>query len=145
MTCTATDAAGNQGSKTFTVEVQDVTKPIVTVPADLTVEATGVNGATVGYAAVTADDDVDGALTPTCSKASGTVFPLGTTTVTCSAKDAAGNLGDSSFTVTVQDTTAPALTVPGNITKEATGPAGAPVSFSASAQRRGRRLRVSDV
>ncbi len=60
---------------------------------------------------VTASDDVDGPLTATCDKASGTVFPLGTTTVTCSAKDKAGNLGDNSFTVTVEDTTAPNLTV----------------------------------
>ncbi len=41
VTCSATDAAGNTGTNTFTVEVQDVTKPIVTVPADQTVEATG--------------------------------------------------------------------------------------------------------
>jgi hypothetical protein len=133
VTCTATDNAGNTGRKTFTVEVQDVTKPIVTVPANKTVEATGANGATVNYAAVTAEDDVDGAIDATCSKASGTVFPIGTTKVTCSAKDAAGNIGDSFFTVTVQDTTAPAVNVPANITKEATGPAGATASFSASA------------
>jgi len=133
VTCTATDNAGNTGRNTFTVEVQDVTKPIVTVPQDKTVEATGANGATVNYAAVTAEDDVDGALTPTCSKASGTVFPLGTTKVTCSATDRAGNTGDSFFTVTVEDTTAPAVNVPANITKEASGPAGASASFSASA------------
>ena len=101
--------------------MQDVTKPIVTVPADQTVEATGPNGATVSYAAVTAEDDVDGNVGVTCTKASGTVFALGTTKVTCSAKDAAGNTGDSFFTVTVQDTTAPAVNVPANITKEATG------------------------
>jgi hypothetical protein len=133
VTCSATDAAGNTGTNTFTVEVQDVTKPIITVPVDQTVEATGANGATVTYPAVTADDDVDGSLPVTCSKASGTVFALGTTKVTCSATDAAGNIGDSSFTVTVQDTTAPAVNVPANITKEATSAAGAAASFSASA------------
>jgi hypothetical protein len=133
VTCSATDTAGNTGTNTFTVEVQDVTKPIVTVPADQTVEATGADGAPVTYATVTAEDDVDGPLSPMCSKASGTVFPLGLTTVTCSAKDAAGNIGDSSFTVTVVDTTAPAVTVPGNLTKEATSAAGATAIFSASA------------
>jgi len=133
VTCTATDAAGNTGQNTFTVEVQDVTKPIVTVPADPTVEATGPNGATVTYDAVTANDDVDGNLDVTCSKASGTVFPLGTTKLTCTATDAAGNTGDSFFTVTVQDTTAPAVSVPANITKEATSAAGATASFSTSA------------
>ena len=133
VTCSATDRAGNKGSATFTVEVQDVTKPLVTVPADQTVEATGPNGAAVTYAAVTAEDDIDGTLTPTCSKASGTVFPLGDTKVTCSAKDAAGNIGDSSFTITVEDTTAPTVSVPANITKEATSAAGATATFSASA------------
>ncbi len=133
VTCTATDSAGNTGTNTFTVKVQDVTKPIVTVPADKTVEATGANGATVTYVAASANDDVDGSLPVTCSKASGTVFPLGDTKVTCSATDAAGNIGGSFFTVTVQDTTAPAVNVPANITKEATSAAGATASFSASA------------
>ncbi|MBA2638516.1 MAG: HYR domain-containing protein [Nocardioidaceae bacterium] len=133
VTCTATDAAGNIGRNTFTVEVQDVTKPIVTVPRDKTIEATGANGATVFYGAVTAEDDVDGVIDATCSKTSGTVFPLGTTKVTCSATDKAGNIGDSFFTVTVEDTTAPAVTVPGNMTKEATSAAGATASFSTSA------------
>jgi hypothetical protein len=133
VTCSATDEAGNTGTGTFTVEVQDVTKPIVTVPADQTVEATDANGATVTYDAATAADDVDGSLTPTCSKASGTVFPLGDTRVTCSATDEAGNTGDSSFTVTVRDTTAPVVTVPEDMTKEATSAAGATATFSASA------------
>ncbi len=133
VTCSATDKAGNKGTDTFTVEVQDVTKPIVTVPADITAEATGSTGATVTYIGVTANDDVDGPLAASCSKASGTVFPLGDTKVTCSATDKAGNIGDSSFTVTVEDTTAPTVTVPADITKEATSAAGATATFSASA------------
>jgi hypothetical protein len=133
VTCSATDAAGNTGTNAFTVEVQDVTKPIVTVPPDKTVEATGANGASVTYSGVSAEDDVDGSVAVTCDKASGSVFPLGTTKVTCTATDAAGNNGDSSFTVTVQDTTAPAVDVPGTITREATSAAGATASFSASA------------
>lgn len=133
VTCSATDTAGNTGTNTFTVEVQDVTKPIVTVPADMTVEATGPNGASVTYDEVTAHDDVDGAVDVSCSKASGTTFPLGTTTVTCTATDAAHNVGDSSFTVTVEDTTAPQVSVPADITREATSEAGATAAFSASA------------
>jgi hypothetical protein len=133
VTCSATDKAGNTGTNTFTVEVQDATKPIVTVPVDQTVEATGANGAAVTYPAVTAKDDVDGPLALTCTQASGSVFPLGTTKVTCSATDKAGNMGDSSFTVTVQDTTAPAVSVPGDLTKEATSADGATATFDASA------------
>lgn len=131
--CSATDVAGNKGTNTFSVEVQDVTKPIVSVPVDQTIEATGANGATVTYDAATAHDDVDGARAVTCSKASGTVFPLGSTEVTCSATDKAGNVGDSFFTVTVVDTTAPVVTVPSDIIKEATSAAGAAATFAASA------------
>jgi hypothetical protein len=133
VTCSATDNAGNTGTNTFTVEVQDVTKPVVTVPADQTVEATGPNGAAVTYDAATAEDDVDGVLSPACDAASGSVFPLGATTVTCSATDKAGNKGDSTFTITVEDTTKPAVSVPSAITREATSAAGATASFSASA------------
>ena len=131
VTCRATDAAGNTGTATFTIEVQDQTKPTVTVPADITAEATGSNGAAVNYMGVTASDDVDGPLTASCSKASGTVFPIGTTTVTCSATDNAGNKGDNTFTVKVQDTLAPNLTVSGPKTAGATSANGATVSYTA--------------
>ncbi|MDH5243096.1 MAG: HYR domain-containing protein, partial [Chloroflexota bacterium] len=59
----------------------DTTPPVVTVPADITTEATGPSGAVVTYSA-SATDDVDGTLTPTCVPASGSTFPLGATTVT---------------------------------------------------------------
>jgi hypothetical protein len=132
VTCSATDAAGNTGQATFTIEVQDQTKPEVTVPADIVEEATGPNGATVNYFGVDATDDVDGPLTATCSKAAGTVFPIGTTTVTCSATDAGGNKGDNNFTVTVQDTLAPKLTVSVNKTATATSANGATVAYTAA-------------
>jgi HYR domain len=133
VTCAATDSSGNKGSGTFTVEVQDATKPVVTVPADVTQEATGPDGAVATWDAVTASDDVDASVAVTCDAASGELFPLGTTTVTCRATDKAGNTADSSFTVTVEDTTVPKVTVPAAITKEATSAAGAAATFSASA------------
>lgn len=127
-------------SSTHTLELEllpepstDTTPPVVTVPANTIREATGPGGAAVTYSGATAVDDVDGSLTPLCSPASGTTFPLGSTTVTCSATDSAGNTGSNSFTVTVQDTTAPALSLPSSITEEATGSGGATVNFSASA------------
>jgi hypothetical protein len=48
-------------------------------------------------------DIVDGSLTATCSPASGSNFATGTgtTTVTCSATDAAGNVGSASFVIQV--------------------------------------------
>src|SRR5262249_11222709 len=57
----------------------------------------------------------------------------GVTTVNCSASDTRGNTASGSFTVTVKDTTPPAITVPASVSAFATGPAGAVVSYSASA------------
>lgn len=110
----------------------DTTPPVITVPGNLTAEATGPGGAAVTYSA-SATDAVDGAVAVSCAPASGSTFPLGTTTVTCSASDAHHNSASSSFTVTVVDTTAPALTLPSPMSVEATGPSGAAASYSASA------------
>src|SRR5205823_4026469 len=46
---------------------------------------------------------------------SGSSFPLGTSTVTCTARDASGNTSTGTFTVTVVDTTPPVITVPAPI------------------------------
>ncbi|RYU14108.1 HYR domain-containing protein [Nocardioides iriomotensis] len=132
VTCTATDAAGNEGTDSFTVTIQDTTKPVVTVPEPITAEATGPDGAEVDFA-VTAEDDVDGDLDVTCDPVSGSTFPLDVTTVECAATDAAGNVGTNTFTVTVEDTTAPEIDLPADITEEATSAAGAAVTWTASA------------
>ena len=118
VTCTASDGAGNTGTSSFSISVQDAEAPVVTVPASRTVEANGPNGAIVNYETPTAIDLVDGPLAPnliTCSKPSGSVFPLGSTTVTCSATDSGGRTGSASFTITVVDTTPPVLTVPADL------------------------------
>jgi hypothetical protein len=95
----------------FTLHVlasSDTTPPVVTVPADMTIEATSASGAVVSYIA-TATDTVDGSIIPVCVPTSGSTFPLGTTTVSCTATDANGNTGSASFHVIVQDTTPPAI------------------------------------
>jgi hypothetical protein len=83
------------------VTVRDTTAPVVTVSGAKTAIATSTNGAVVTYTAPTATDIVDGAGATTSDKASGSTFALGTTTVTCTAKNAAGNVHTKSFTVTV--------------------------------------------
>src|SRR5206468_6781717 len=86
VSCTATDTKGNHGAASFTVTVTDTAGPVVTVPANATVEATGATGATFTYTA-TASDLVDGPRAVTCSPASGSTFPLGPATVNCTATD----------------------------------------------------------
>ena len=134
VTCSATDAAGNTGSASFSVTVVDTTAPFISgTPSNITKEATSAAGATATYTSPTANDLVSGSVAVTCSPASGSTFALGTTTVNCSASDAAGNTASSSFTVTVVDTTPPTLTLPGPTTAEATGPSGAAATYAASA------------
>lgn len=130
--CSATDAHGNQASGSFNVAVVDTTAPVLTLPNNMTKEATGPSGASATFSA-SASDIVDGNVPVICDASSGDTFPLGVTTVHCSATDTHGNPVSGSFTVTVQDTTAPDLTLPSNITKEATGPSGAAVTFFTSA------------
>jgi hypothetical protein len=106
VTCTATDSAGNTGVGTGTQTVVDTTPPAITVPANITEEATGPGGANVSYT-TSATDIVDVTDPVTCSPASGSLFAIGTTTVNCSSTDLHGNTSTKSFTVTVEDTTAP--------------------------------------
>lgn len=93
---------------TFTVTVEDTTPPVLTLPAGITTGATGPTGAAVTFSAG-ATDLVDGAVSVTCTYASGDTFPIGTTTVTCSATDSARNTATGAFKVTV---TAPAASAP---------------------------------
>jgi beta-lactamase superfamily II metal-dependent hydrolase/predicted extracellular nuclease len=129
--CTATDPHGNGASGSFTVTITDHTAPAVTVPADVTREATG--GATPVTFTSSALDLVDGSVASSCAPPSGFGFPVGTTPVNCTATDGHGNAGTGSFSVTVTDHTAPAITVPANITATATTPSGATVTYAASA------------
>jgi HYR domain/Bacterial Ig-like domain len=109
----ARDAAGNkdtEGPITVTIDrvpqPEDTIPPVISVPEDITEEATGPDGAEVAFE-VSAEDDVDGAVDVSCDYNSGDTFPIGETAVTCSAQDAAGNTAKESFTITVQDTTDP--------------------------------------
>jgi hypothetical protein len=137
VTCTATDKAGNGAMVTFNVTVTDKTPPLITgVPADISAKATGASGAVVTYTNPTATDTVDGTDTVGCVPASGSTFPLGPTTVTCTASDKAGNKATATFKVTVteapvEDKTPPVIAgVPADISTEATGASGAAVTYT---------------
>jgi uncharacterized repeat protein (TIGR01451 family) len=106
----------------------DTTPPVIShVPADIVAEATSAEGAVVDYPMPTAVDEVDGPVNVVC--APGSEFPIGETTVTCSATDLAGNTAEASFLVTVADTTPPALVCPPSQTMNATSSSGAMVTY----------------
>lgn len=70
----------------------------------------------------TATDYSGVSLPVSCSPRSGSLFPLGTTKVTCSTSDSYGNRVSKSFVVRVVDTTAPELGVPAPIVVDAVAP-----------------------
>ncbi len=123
ITYSATDNAGNTASINRTVNVVDLTAPEVTAAGDLIIEATGTNTSVTLInitgqtpAVASANDNIDGALTPIAAVTSTPAvtltnntgdFPIGVHTVTWSATDAGGNVGTATQTVTVQDTTGP--------------------------------------
>jgi hypothetical protein len=128
--CSATDDVQNKGTTSFTVTVVDLTPPLFdTTVDDFTVEANAIGGATVTFDAPAASD-LGQAVPVNCdADPTGTFFPIGATTVTCTATDAQGNVATDTFIVTVADTTPPVLTVPDDITALF----GATVTFEATA------------
>lgn len=129
---TAVDKSNNVANSSFDVTVVDTTSPVLTVPNDMIVEATGPYGAIVSFDII-ATDLVDQDVELIVSHKSGSTFPLGTTIVKVEAKDDYDNTSTKSFSIKVVDTTKPELTVPANMTVEATGPNGAVVNFDVSA------------
>lgn len=120
VTVSATDANGNTGSCTFAVNVIDNTPPVfASCPLNISVlNNPGACGAIVSWAPPVAVDNCSAAtVTFTSGFPSGSFFPIGTTTVTYTATDAAGNSSTCSFTVTVTDATTPVFTsCPASIT-----------------------------
>ncbi len=103
ITYTATDGARST-TKTRTVNVVDTTPPVISCPANVVVQLPLNSTATsmaVNYPAATANDTCAATTNITYSKASGTVFNAGPTTVTVTATDASGNSSTCTFTVTV--------------------------------------------
>jgi HYR domain/Carboxypeptidase regulatory-like domain len=130
VTVTATDAANNTSTKTFTVTVRDTTPPVIGPVTDIIVDATSPSGAVVTFALPAATDSVDPSPVVTANPVSGNTFALGATTVTVTAKDSANNTSTKTFTVTVRDTTPPVMGAVSNLTVEATSAAGAAVTFA---------------
>ncbi len=103
-----------------TAVVGDEVPPTISVPADITVDTTSITGTAVTYD-VTATDNYDTTVPVACTPESGSNFSIGTTEVSCTASDAAGNTASTTFDVIVEDASPPMITPPADITTEATG------------------------
>jgi X-Pro dipeptidyl-peptidase len=99
------------------------------VPADILTATTDPTGTVVNYTNPTATDNEDPNPVVTCAPAAGSRFPVGTTTVTCTARDANGNVSaPKAFKVVVR------RDVPVNGTPSGTVPATLSLSLGPAAQ-----------
>jgi large repetitive protein len=133
--CTAMDSQGNQAECRFPVTVADTAAPQLVVPARVIVPCTGPAGAVVDFASG-ARDGCDPSPVVECRPPSGSVFPIGTTYVICTAVDTAGNRATTEFPVIVNGGCGTnrclELTVPADIEVPCTSASGARVTFSAT-------------
>jgi hypothetical protein len=121
------DAAGNSAdSLTRQISVQDLSAPVVSAPANITVAATDNDGTAISdddisafLAFASANDASDGNINVTDNAPN--IFPLGITTVIFSATDSAGNIGIAEATVTVTDQNAPIISLVGGTVEIAVG------------------------
>lgn len=105
VTATAANGITPNATATFNVTVVDAQNPTFTssVAGPLVVDATSPSGATVSYATATASDNCPGVtVARTAGFASGATFPIGDTTVTYVATDAAGRTTSTSAVVRVR-------------------------------------------
>jgi hypothetical protein len=112
LTYTATDPSGNSAMATRTVHVNACVGLALLCPLDVIVPADpGVCSAVVTFPDPVASGAV-GAVTIVCNPPSGSIFPVGSTTVNCSATDSIGQTASCSFTVKVEDNENPTLICP---------------------------------
>jgi rhamnogalacturonan endolyase len=120
VTWTVKDAAGNTSTATQQVTVVDDVKPSITAPANVeggTNNGCSATGVALGIPTVT--DNCSDADHLTVTNDAPTVFPQGTTTVTWTVKDAAGNTSTATQQVTVADDVKPTITTPAAVTVNA--------------------------
>jgi len=125
VTCTATNSAGSASCQFTVTLTPQVEPPMITCPINMTVTATTSTGGVVTYPTPTATNGA----TVTCAPPSGSTFPIGTTTVTCTATNSAGS-ASCQFTVTLTpQVEPPMITCPINMTVTATTSTGGVVTY----------------
>jgi len=100
LTYRATNAIGQVSTLHRTVVVVDTTPPTIVCPTNLTVEFITEAGTAVHFKPI-ATDLCSSFVSVTCVPRSGRVFPIGTTSVRCTATDVSGNEASTNFQVTV--------------------------------------------
>ncbi|MEM3065574.1 MAG: HYR domain-containing protein, partial [Candidatus Nitrosotenuis sp.] len=120
VTWSAVDVAGNISTDTQKIRIIDTTKPVVTQPQEVTVEAVSATANPVMLEA----PEVSDVQAVTITNDAPEFFPLGSTQVTWVAVDGSGNNATTTQKVTVVDTVPPNLIVPADVTQEATAKTG---------------------
>ena len=101
VTYTATDAAGHVSSPQVLTVRYDGTAPSLTGVRNKRIKVETAERVRVFYGYIGAEDAVDPEPMVSCTPASGSFFPVGVSTVTCTAEDAAGNMATEDFTVEI--------------------------------------------
>jgi|GEM_PF-2700202 len=117
-------AVNSATAQTTAASVPDTTAPVINgMPTDFSIQAAShsATDAVGTYTTPTAIDDVDGSVSVSCSPVSGSTFVVGTTTVTCSATDAAGNTASTTFNIGVYVPAPPPAAAPVVINEVAWG------------------------
>lgn len=131
--CSAKSVSGERAEGSFSVTVVDDEAPALKLPENIVVEATEPKGAIVKFDGH-AFDAIDGELHVSCDRSSGSLFPVGRTTVACTATDFSSNPAYGTFTVDVKGKNHLALRVPDGLVAEAEGPDGAVVVYEVEAE-----------
>jgi hypothetical protein len=127
--CLATNRFGETAKGSFSVFVHDATRPSLKLPGRLVAAAEADEGAFVKFE-VSATDEVDGIVETQCDAKSGSMFPVGVTTVACLATDSSLNTARGTFTIDVVSKESRfELHVPDPIFAEAESEEGAKVEF----------------
>ncbi|QRL23661.1 putative Ig domain-containing protein, partial [Staphylococcus epidermidis] len=118
ITVTATDESGNSETTTFTIDVQDTTKPTVESVADQTqevnTEITPITIESEDNSGQTVTNKVDGlpdgvTFDEATNTISGTPSKVGSYDITVTTTDESGNSETTTFTINVEDTTKPTV------------------------------------
>ncbi|MBI1835872.1 MAG: HYR domain-containing protein, partial [Flavobacteriia bacterium] len=115
---TVTDGSGNTATCSYVISVIDAELPIITCPANMTVNNTVgfCYGQPVFSLPVVSDNCSIVSLIQTSGMISGANFPIGTTTQSYTVTDGSGNQASCSYTITVVDNQIPSIICPANIT-----------------------------